>query len=71
MVFPPLSPQSRDPERDFLHRWIELIKTKKMVYHYRGSMQDGFRSEGGGKKICPPPLYVRVTRIDLYVRVLN
>ena len=68
--FPPLSPSHVTGNATSVHRWIELIKTKKMVYHYRGSHARWLRSEGGGQNL-PPPLYVRVTRIDLYVRVLT
>ena len=51
--FPPLSPSHVTGNATSVHRWIELIKTKKMVYHYRGSSARWLRSEGGWN---PPPL---------------
>jgi hypothetical protein len=51
--FPPLSPSHVTGNATSVHRWIELIKTKKMVYHYRGSHARWLRSEGGAK-FAPP-----------------
>ena len=68
MVFPIIA-QSRDRKRDFCtpldrahqdeENGISLSRIACKMAQIRG-----------GAKFAPPPLYVRVTRIDLYVRVL-
>ena len=63
MVNSPLSLSHVTGNATFVHSRIERIKMKKTVYHYRGWHARRCRSEEGAKSA--PPLYVRLTKIDL------
>ena len=71
MVNSPLSLSHVTGNATFVHSRIERIKMKNKRCII---IEDGMQDDAGqrrGQNLPPPPLYVRLTKFDLYVRVLR